>query len=323
MSDTLTQPAVAADAPRRIDHRPTPGDRVFRILATGAGTVSLVIVGTAAIFLFIQARPALSSSGWWRFFTSTTWNGAAGEFGVLGLLVGTILIGVVALSVAVPLAVGMAVFINEYAPARARRILISVIDLLAALPSLVFGIWGFFALQPQLVDPARFLNENLAAVPLFRVDLDPPSFVRSTFVAGLIVALMVLPIITSVSRDVMAQTPPELKEGALALGGTRWGMVRDVVLPFGRSGIVGATLLGFGRALGETIAVAIVLQIVFQVKIQILSIGGGSVAALIAQQFGEADEIEQSGLIAAGLALFALTFAINLAARAIVNRSGH
>ena len=173
---------------------------------------------------------------------------------MLGLLVGTIIIAIIAMVISVPLAIGMAIFINEYAPAAVKRALTSVVDLLAALPSLLFGIWGFFALQDRLVPAAQWISTHLSVIPFFKVPANT-ALVQSGFDAGVVVALMTLPIITSVSRDVMAQVPRDQCEGALALGGTRWGMIRDVILPFGRSGIVGAALLGFGRALGETIAV--------------------------------------------------------------------
>ena len=184
------------------------------------------------------------------------WNPGLGHFGVLGLLEGTLIIATVAMLIAVPLGVAMALFINEYAPARLRRPLTSMIDLLAALPSLLFGIWGFFALQKHLVPVSHFLGSHLSVLPFLKIN-EGSSLTDSSFVAGFVVSIMIMPIITSVTRDVMAQVPREQCEGALALGGTRWGMIREVILPFARGGIVGASLLGFGRALGETIAVAL------------------------------------------------------------------
>jgi phosphate transport system permease protein len=219
------------------------------------------------------------------------------------------------------LALGMALFINEYAPHRLSQMLTSVVDVLAALPSLLFGAWGFFAFQDRLVPTARYLADHFNAIPIFSLTSPNASLTQSSFVAGMVVALMILPIITSVSRDVMAQVPREQCEGALALGGTRWGMIRDVILPFGRSGIVGATLLGFGRALGETIAVALLISISFKANPHILERGAGSIAALIATKFGEAGSLERSGLIAAGLALFLVTLAVNMLARRIVGKS--
>jgi phosphate transport system permease protein len=311
----------AADRPTQPRTHFNPGDRVFRALATIAASVSLIIVVLALVFLVNGARPALSKTGIFNFFTTNLWNPSVGHFGVLGLLVGGVILATIAMTVAVPLAIGMALFINEYAPFRVSRILTSVVDLLAALPSLLFGAWGAFALQDRLVPAAHWMADHLRALPIFSVTGSNPALVQSSFVAGLVVAIMILPIITSVSRDVMAQCPREQCEGALALGGTRWGMIRDVILPFGRSGITGAALLGFGRALGETIAVALIISISFKANFHILERGAGSIPALIATKFGEAGALERSGLIAAGLALFLLTLGVNMAARRIVGRS--
>jgi phosphate transport system permease protein len=309
------------DVPSTPRARPTGGDLVFRVLATAATSVSLIIVAMALVFLVIGAWPALSSTGPIDFLTTNVWNPAVGHFGVLGLLVGTIIIAVIAMVVAVPLAIALALFINEYAPAGLARFLTSVVDLLAALPSILFGAWALFAFQDRLVPAARWITDHLGAIPIFSLSRPDAALVQSSFVAGLVVALMTIPIITSVSRDVMAQTPREQCEGALALGGTRWGMIRDVILPFGRNGMVGAALLGFGRALGETIAVALLISISFKANFHILERGAGSVAALIATRFGEAGTLERSGLVAAGLALFLLTLGVNIAARRIVGRA--
>ncbi len=255
-----------------------------------------------------------------EFFTKSVWNPSVGSFGVAGLLYGTIIIAVISMMIAVPLGVGMALFINEYAPNRIRRILTTTIDLLAALPSLLFGIWGLKALESHIKSVSYFIASHLSVVPFFARRRVRRSSVRASSPV-FVVAFMITPIITSVSRDVMAQVPREQCEGALALGGTRWGMIREVILPFARGGIVGAALLGFGRALGETIAVALLINPKVTVNTHILNSGASSVAAYIAIHFGEANNLERSGLIAAGLALFLLTFAVNLAARAIVGRS--
>jgi phosphate transport system permease protein len=297
----------------------TPADRVFRGLSTAAACVSLAIIGGTLIFLIDRARPAFKSSGIWDFFTTSVWNPATGRFGVLGLLEGTLIIATIAMVIAVPLAVGMALFINEYAPARIRRILTTMVDLLAALPSLLFGIWVLKSLQRHLAPIASFLDHHLSVLPFMHVK-SGSGLTGSSFIAGVVVALMILPIVTSVSRDVMAQVPREQCEGALALGGTRWGMIRSVILPFARNGVVGAAILGFGRALGETIAVAIVISPIIGVNTHILEGGASSVASHIAVHFGEATSVERSGLIAAGLALFLMTFAVSFAARFIVAR---
>lgn len=319
---------TAPQAPEELDERPrtlpvahTTGDRVFRAVAAGAALLCLSIMAATAIFLTIKAVPAVQVSGVWDFVSSSAWQPDQEEFGVWGLLVNTVLISLVALVVAVPMALGLALFINEYAPTRVRRVLTSAVDLLAAIPSLIFGMWGFFALQAPLVGIAAWLADHLNAIPMFRLTEPGASLNQSTFVAGFVVAFMIIPIITSVSRDVMAQCPRVQCEGALALGGSRWGMIRDVLLPFGRSGIVGSILLGFGRALGETIAVVLVISLVIEANLNILEQGSGSVSALIATKFNEAQGLEINGLIAAGLALFVLTLIVNLFARAIVRRS--
>jgi phosphate transport system permease protein len=312
---------VDGDVPYRPATRRTTGDRAFRALATFATSFSLAIVALTFIFLLNEARPALESTGVWTFFTTSVWNPTVGNFGVLGLLEGTLIISVIAMLVGLPLAVAMALFINEYAPARIRRLLTSVIDLLAALPSLLFGMWGFHALQSQLVPLSKFLTAHFSALPFFELSRPDANLTQSSFVAGVVVGIMILPIITSVSRDVMAQVPREQCEGALALGGTRWGMIREVILPFGRNGIAGAALLGFGRAIGETIAVALIISLVFDANTHILERGAGSISALIAVKFGEAGSLERSALIATGLALFMMTLVVSLVARRIVNRS--
>ncbi len=324
----MTLGAVAITAPEDLDELPrtlpvahTTGDRVFRGIAAAAATLCLSIMVATAVFLTVKAAPAVQVSGLWDFVSSSVWQPDQEEFGVWGLLVNTVLISVVALVVAVPMALGLALFINEYAPARVRRVLTSAVDLLAAIPSLIFGMWGFFALQAPLVGVAAWLADHLNALPMFRLSEPGVSLNQSTFVAGFVVAFMIIPIITSVSRDVMAQCPRVQCEGALALGGSRWGMIRDVLLPFGRSGIVGSVLLGFGRALGETIAVVLVISLVIDANLNILEQGSGSVSALIATKFNEAQGLEINGLIAAGLALFVLTLVVNLFARAIVRRS--
>jgi len=308
-----------ADVPRTPEVHPTTGDRVFRAMCVAAASLSLLIVGGTLVFLIDKSRPAFAKTGIMNFFTQSVWNPGLGHFGVRGLLEGTLIIATTAMILAVPLGVAMALFINEYAPTVIRGPLTSMIDLLAALPSLLFGMWGLFALQNHLVPVARFLGTHLAVLPFFKTG-DGATLFGSSFIAGFVVSIMITPIITSVTRDVMAQAPREQCEGALALGGTRWGMIRTVLLPFSRSGIVGASLLGFGRALGETIAVALILSPQIAVNTHVLQTGGSSVAPYIAIHFGEATPLEQSGLVAAGLALFLLTFAINLGARAIVRK---
>jgi phosphate transport system permease protein len=301
---------------------PTGPDRIFRALATAGALVSLGIVLITLFFLFDKARPAFHDSGIIHFFTKSTWLPDTGQFGVLGMLENTVIIAVVALAVAVPTSLSMALFINEYAPRRIKQAVTSGVDLLAALPSLLFGIWGHYALAAPEIRIARWMNHHLSVLPWFRLTTSTTTLAASTFDAGLVVGIMIIPIITSISRDVMGQVPREQCEGALALGGTRWGMIRDVILPFGRSGIIGGVILGLGRALGETIAILFIITIVFPVNTHILTGGSGSIAAIIANLFGNSNALGRSGLIAAGLCLFVLTLLVNFAARFVVARSG-
>ena len=301
--------------------RPTLGDRIFRALCVSSAFTALVIVISTFVYMISEARPAFRQAGIKGFFTNSIWNGSTGQFGVWGILVGTIIVAVIGLLVAVPSALAMALFINEYAPPRVARILTSAIDLLAALPSLVFGMWGFFAFKDHLITVSRFLSVHLVAIPFFRLSEPSARLTGSSFIAGVVVGMMIMPIICSISREVMGRVPRDLCEGALALGGTRWGMIKSVVLPFGRSGIFGAALLGFGRALGETIAVALLIGNVEAIaNLHVLEQGAGSVAALIAIRFGEASSIERSGLVAAGLSLLLLTFTVSLFSRFIIAR---
>lgn len=298
-------------------YRPWP-DRVFRGLTRAAGIATLSLLGLIAVFLMREALPALRAAGG-SFLTTFEWNPEQGHFGIAAALSGSVIIGVIAFVLAVPVAVGTALFINEYAPARLRGVLRSVIDLLAAVPSLVYGLWGLYFLQPRLNGTTRWMTDHLGFLPFFASDRRPIG--SSLFVAGVVVAVMIVPIVTSVSREVFRQAPSVLREAALALGGTRWGMIRHVVLPFGRSGVVGGAMLGLGRALGETIAVALILGFSFEITPRVLPPGGSSVAGLIAVKFGEsAGRIDRSALVAAGLVLFLVTLVVNMAARLVVRR---
>jgi len=313
-----------------IEHAPTPrpvvvsrmlGDRIFRKLSVGAGWGAFILMGLIGMFLVIRAIPALRASGF-GFLTHLVWRPDAPSpvFGIAAVMFGTIVIALIALAFAVPLSISTALFLTEYAPRTLRRPLRSLVDLLAAVPSLIYGMWGIFFLQPKVIPLSKWLSTYFHMLPIFRVRSD--GFLASSpFIAGMVVALMIVPICTSVMREVFAQTPPSEKEGALALGATRWGMVRTVVLPFGRGGIIGGSMLGLGRALGETIAVAIIISPVFTITPRILETGGNSVASLIALRFGEAKRIGLSALMAAGLALFAMTLAVNMVASFVVARS--
>jgi phosphate transport system permease protein len=313
-------PPPVADEPRLIDTTPVPADRRYRLLARAGGVAMFVILGIIGLFLLLSSWDALRVAGL-GFFTTQAWGPDADppEFGIAAVIYGTVVVAVIALAIALPLSIGTALFINEYAPRWLRRPMTSVIDLLAAVPSLIFGIWGREYLNDAMFGFANFLTTYLDFIPFFRSENDILG--NSLFVAGMVVSLMVLPICTAVIREVFAQAPPGEKEAALALGGTRWGMIRTVVLPFGRGGIVGGSMLGLGRALGETIAVALILSPSFEIVTRILEPGGNTVAATIANEFPEAKPFGVKALLAAGLALFVVTLAVNMVASVVVSRS--
>lgn len=304
--------------------RRSRADRVYRGAAASAGFVTLLLMALIGAFLLIRGSSALGKSGF-SFLTTQAWQpDQGGAFGIGAVLLFTIQIALVALVIAVPISILTALFITEYAPARVKKILTSLIDLLAAIPSLIYGLWGLFYLQPRLITLSKWLGDHLGFIPIFRVSGPSPhslgQFAASTFVAGIVVSLMVVPLCTSVMREVFSQTPLGEKEAALALGGTKWGMIRDVVLPFGRGGIIGGSMLGLGRALGETIAVTLIISPVFERSASIIEQGSNSIAALIALKFSESNANGISALMAAGLALFVLTLIVNALASVIVGR---
>ncbi|MFI9270127.1 phosphate ABC transporter permease subunit PstC [Kitasatospora sp. NPDC052896] len=316
-------PDADSDRPRALTAPATAGDRVFRGLLRAAGLSVFAIMGLIAFFLLLRGIEALRVTGW-SFLTEQRWRTEAHTFGIAAVLPDGVLIAVVALCFAVPVSLTAAVFISEYAPARLRGPLVSLVDLMAAIPSIVYGLWGFFFLQPRIVGLVRWLALHLGGVvPFFKVTTGDigTSYTSSTFIAGLVVALMITPIITSLSREVFSQAPQGEREGAYALGGTRWGMVRTVVLPFSRGGMIGAVMLGFGRAMGETIAVAMIISPAFKITGHVLENGANSISALIALRFSESDGLSLSALMAAGLVLFGLTLLVNVLAGVVVGRS--
>ncbi|GAA2345509.1 phosphate ABC transporter permease subunit PstC [Dactylosporangium salmoneum] len=315
------------DAPRKLVTRPAPADRVFRVGSTGVGLFVLVLFGAIGFMLALSAFPTFRRYGW-SFFTEHDWQPERDQVGLSEVLLGTFLVALVALAVAFPLALTSALYISEYAPPKLRGALVAVVDLMAAVPSIVFGLWGLFMLAPYLQDVAHWIHQNLGFIPIFDVDTDPDAallemskYTGSVFIAGVAVAMMAIPIACSVMREVFAQAPIGEREAALALGATRWGMVRTVVLPFGRGGIIGGTMLALGRALGETVAVLLIIQPIFDLKIKILEGGGITVSSLIANRFGEATSMQLSALLTAGLVLFVITVIINTIASVIVSRS--
>lgn len=315
------------DRPRAIRAALPLGDRVFQGTALGIGLLVLAITGGIALFLGLQAIPTLQRYGL-RFFTQVEWQPELDQLGVAAVLVGTITVALVAIAVSFPLSLLTALYISEYAPPRIKAVLVSLVDLMAAVPSIVYGIWGLLFLQPHAIYVARWFHQNLGFIPIFGVDTDPDAaawaqsrYTSSSFIAGIVVAMMVIPIACAVMREVFSQAPQGEREAALALGATRWGMIRSVVLPFGRGGIIGGTMLGLGRALGETIAVILIISPVFEIKWSILQVGANTTSALIAGRFGEANPAQLSALLAAGLILFLITLLVNTVAAIVVNRS--
>jgi phosphate transport system permease protein len=327
MEMELPDGEVAAE-PRPLRSTSEGGDRVFVTMMRAAGLMVLAIIGAVGLFLAVRGSQAISRAGF-GFLTIQDWQPDRNHFGIAGVLTGTFLIALVAVSIATPIALGTALFITEVATPRIRRILVSLVDLMAAVPSVVFALWGKAHLQGDLLPVARWMATWLGWIPFFHVDAADPRnplasntvYTASTFIVGVVVALMVLPIQCAVMRECFAQAPLGEREGAYALGATRWGVIRNVVLPFGRSGIIGGTMLGLGRALGETIVVYIIISPVFHINWHVLQSGGHSISALIALQYGEASSFGTSALMAAGLALFVMTLVINLTASALVARS--
>jgi phosphate transport system permease protein len=296
------------------------GDRLFRTLAAGSGALIVALVALIGGYLLIQAAPSIAADRS-NFLFSSDWNLAGGtlRFGVARLLRTTVLVSAIAMLIAVPMAVGIALFITQYAPSRLARPVAYVIDLLAAIPSIIYGIWGILVLAPAL-EPAQRALYHLSAIPLFK---DGGVLRGSIFDAGVVLAIMVLPIATAVCRDVFERTPQPTVEAALALGATRWETIRLTVLPHGRAGIVSGAMLGLGRALGETVAMYFILSAPGAGSPFSTSIfsGGETFASKIANNAAEFGDPRSTGAyIAAGLVLFVLTFVVNSAARAIVNR---
>ncbi|TDE29569.1 phosphate ABC transporter permease subunit PstC [Actinomadura sp. 6K520] len=294
------------------------GDRIFAGAARGSGITVLALVAAIAAFLVWKAIPALQENEA-GFLTTEEWNPNAQppRFGIAQLAFGTAMSSLLAMLMATPVAIGIALFISFYSPRRMASGLGYIVDLLAAVPSIVYGLWGLIFLAQHMDKVSGFLNAAFGWVPLFGGDSPGKN---SIFTAAVVLAIMILPIISSISREVFLQVPRANIEAALALGATRWEMIRLSVLPYGRSGMIGASMLGLGRAMGETIAVAMVLTFVPGINWHILENGGSTFAANIANSFAEATETGRGALIASGLVLFVITLLVNMAARAVVAR---
>jgi phosphate ABC transporter permease protein PstC len=293
-------------------------DPLFRaILASLAGLI-LAVIAFFFVYLIFKAEPALSHQGVFSFLFTNDWNPSKEIFGAWPLVVGTLVTAVIALVIGVPIAVATALFITELAPRRVRSPLVVLVELLAAVPSVVYGLWGIFVLIPKLKPAEQWFSDSFGFLPFVGGNVAGPNY----FIAGLILAIMILPIVSAISREVISTVPPDLKEASLALGATRWEMIRMAVLPYSRAGITGAAMLGLGRAIGETIAVTLVIGNSPTIG-KALFDQGYTLAAVIANEFGEAanDKVHAGALFAAGLVLFVLTLLINFAARGLVRRA--
>ncbi|MEM9747176.1 MAG: phosphate ABC transporter permease subunit PstC [Actinomycetota bacterium] len=291
------------------------GDKIFFGLSFGAASLILVTLACVAIFLFVQGRQGVTAD-------PSNFDGDQGFLEYVGpFLFGTIYISAIALLLATPVAIAVALYVSHYAPKRLAQTLGYFIDLLAAIPSVVYGLWGISVLAPILADSVMpWLRDNLGFLPFFGSDVVLSPSGRSTLTVGIVLAVMVLPIITAVSREVFMQTPRLHEEASLALGATRWEMIRQAVIPYGRSGVISGAMLGLGRALGETMAVAIILSPSFGYFWDVLTnSNSNSIAANIALQFPEAAGVSVDRLIATGLVLFIITFAVNAIARRIAS----
>ena len=301
------------------------GDRIFKALAAGSGGLLLVIMAAIAIFLIWKAIPAFTQDTG-NIFTTQSWTPQATPpyFGMAAVFFGTIISSIIAMVIGVPVAVGVALFISHYATRRASTVLGGLIDLLAAVPSLVFGMWGLYFLIPQTQGFQMWLSTYFGWIPLFKnqTATTPEQFGKDLLIAGMILAIMIIPIVSAVTREVFLQVPRETMDAAWALGATKWEMIRTAVLPFGRAGIISASMLGLGRALGETIAVALVLNSGYLINWHLTEPGGDTFASTIALKFGEAGSspVAIAALIAAGLFLFVITLVVNTAARIVIAR---
>ena len=321
---TATAPSKTPPVARVITTKPRFSDKVFRAVVTAGGLSSLVILAVIAFFLVYNGFGVFKSEGL-SFFTGFEWvdaqpdSGTPASYGIGAMLYGTLLTGFLAVLFGVPIAVGAALFLSYYAPEWLKKPMVIVVDVMAAIPSIVYGLWGYFVFMPHAEYWAKLIHKYFGFIPFF--DMPANAFSRSPFIAGLVLAIMIIPIVTSVSREVFAQTPLDRIQAAYALGATKWSMIKAVVFPYGAGGVVGGAMLGLGRALGETVAVYTVLNLVYDIRIEVLLSAGGNVASMIVNKFGEADAPELKALMAAGFVLFLVTLIVNFIANIIINRT--
>ena len=310
--------------PRVITTEPRFTDKVFRSVVTSGGLIAGLLLGLIGFFLIYNGFEAIRAAGL-SFLTGFNWvdavpeDGQAASYGVGAMLYGTMVTGILAMLMGVPVAVGTALFLSYYAPEWIKKPMVVVVDVMAAIPSIVYGLWGYFVLMPHAEYWAKLIHKYLGFIPFF--DMPAPVFTRSPFIAGLVLAIMIIPIVTAVSREVFAQTPLERIQAAYALGATKWSMIKAVVFPYGRGGVIGGAMLGLGRALGETVAVYTVLNLVYDIRIEVLLSAGGSVASMIVNKFGEADPVELQALMGAGFVFFMVTLLVNFLANYIINKT--
>jgi phosphate transport system permease protein len=318
---TKVDPASPAGSTDALAHRRPLGDRGFQILALAAGLLVLIILVLIAVTTAQQSTTWFTTAGF-KGILSTNWDPGTNSFGAMAFVYGTVISSVIAIIIAVPVSVGVALLLTEVVPRRWGRPIVYVIDLLAVVPSVVWGLWGIIVLAPWLQHIYLHIASGVNGIPVLDTLFGGPDVSgASFFTAGLILAVMITPIITSLSREVIATVPTIDKEGAYALGATRWEMIRGAVWPHSQGGVVGAILVGLGRAMGETIAVALVIGASAEVTGH-LFYTGYSIPAVIALQFGEASGGEfRSALIGLGLLLFVITILVNLVARGVVERS--
>jgi len=322
MSTVTSKPKYEIPTPREITTKPRRSDLIFSAIVTGGGFTSLLILGLITFFLGMRGWSAIKESGL-GFITGAQWvaadleAGTPSNYGIGAMLFGTFVIALIGLAVAAPLSIGVALFLTYYAPDFLKRPLTLVIDIMAAIPSIVYGLWGYFVLMPHAIYWAKLIHRYFSWIPIF--EMKDPVFIRSPFVAGLVLSIMIIPIMTAITREVFAQTPLDRVQAAYALGATKWSMIKAVVFPYGRSGMIGGAMLGLGRAMGETVAVYTVLNISYRFNYEVLFSAGGSVASMIVAKFGEASAVEIDALMGAGFVLFLATLLVNLLANLIVN----
>lgn len=310
---------------RPVTTNPRTSDKAFRFIVSSVGLVAFAVLLLIGLFLVFRGFEIFRIEGF-KFLTTSDWSVTTDDsgnqtytFGIAAMLIGTVLIAITALIIGVPLSVMTALYLNFYAPERVKKLLVTVVDLMASFPSILYGLWGYFVIMPMVIYWSKLIHKYFGWIPIF--DVRESFYERSPFLAGIVLAVMIIPIVTSVTREVFSQAPLDRIQAAYALGATRWSMIKSVVLPFGSGGIVGGAMLGLGRAFGETVAVYSILNIVFKVNWEILFGMGGNVASMIVLRWGEATPIETKALLAAGFVLFILTLLVNFFADFVVNRA--